>query len=241
MIREKLSPKAAIAYKAAVKKRFAALKEINQFDELMERSIHLEDHKGYLICVSELHADDDIAITRLTKWRLEAVSFRDSFKPTFESTKRWLRKLLLDVPDRILFFILDRRGNPVGHLGFAHCMNDQGLMEVDNVIRGVKNAEPGIMTQSSKALLRWAVQTISPQGFYLSTIDSNAHAIEFYIRMGFKIREKKPLRAIEEDGITKLIPQAKDDKNPPDDFIVFMDYDPPDSADYVTVNPYQKV
>ena len=237
---ETLSPEDALNYQAAVRNQFAALKKIDQFDELIKRSILLEGYKGYLVCVCELHADDDIAIARLTKWRLEAVSFRDSFKPTFDSTKRWLRKLLLDVPDRILFFVLDRHGNPVGHSGFAHCMNDKGLMEVDNVIRGVKNAEPGIMTLSSKALLRWAVDTISPRGFYLSTIESNSHAIEFYIRMGFKAREKKPLRAIEVDGITKLKPQANDDQNPPDDYIVYMDYDPPNSPDYLSVNPHQK-
>jgi len=237
---ETLSPKAAAAYQTAVKKIFAALKKINHFDELLEQSIRLEDRKGYLICVSELYAEDDIAISRLTKWRLEAISFRDSFKPTFESTKKWLRKLLLDVPDRILFFILDRHGNPIGHLGFAHCMNDQGLMEDDNVIRGVKNAEPGIMTISSKALLRWAVESISPRGFHLSTIDSNTHAIEFYLKMGFKVSTKEPLRAIEEDGITKLLPQAEGDKNPPDDYIVYMDYDPPDLPEYVAVEPHRK-
>ena len=236
-----LSPEAADAYQAAVKTQFAALKQINQFDELVARSIRLEDHKGYLLCVSELHADDDIAIVRLTKWRREAVTFRDSFKPTFDSTKRWLRKLVLDVPDRILFFVLDRYGNAIGHLGFAHAMNDQGLMEVDNVIRGVKKVEPGIMTLSSKTLLRWAIQTISPQGFHLNTIDSNTHAIEFYIRMGFKISEKKPLRSIEEDGETKLVPQTEDDKNPPDNYIVCMDYNPPASPDHVVTGPRLKV
>ena len=230
-----LSPEAAAAYQTAVKTQFAALKQINQFDELVARSIRLEDHKGYLLCVSELHADDDIAIARLAKWRREAITFRDSFKPTFDSTKRWLRKLLLDVPDRILFIVLDRYGNAIGHLGFAHAMNDQGLMEVDNVIRGVKDIEPGIMAHSTQVLFRWAVQAFSPQGFHLNTIDSNTHAVQFYIRLGFKISEKQPLRSIEEDGEVKLIPQPADDKNPPDDYIVRMDYDLPDSPDYVAV------
>ncbi len=57
-----LSPEAADVYQAAVKIQFAAMKQIYQFDELVARSIRLEDNKGYLLCVSELHADDDIAI-----------------------------------------------------------------------------------------------------------------------------------------------------------------------------------
>jgi len=235
-----LSPEAAAAYQAAVKTQFAALKKINQFDELVARSIRLEDHKGYLLCVSELHADDDKAIAMLAKWRREAITFRDSFKPTFDSTKRWLRKLVLDVPDRILFFVLDRYGNAVGHLGFAHAINDQGLMEVDNVIRGVKGVEPGIMSLSTQALLRWAVQAISPQGFHLNTLDDNTHAVEFYIRLGFKISEKQPLRSIEKDGESKLVPQSEDDKNPPDNYIVCMDYTLPVSPDNLAVGPRLK-
>ncbi len=235
-----LSPRAADAYQAAVKTQFAALKQINQFEELIARSIRLEDHKGYLLCVSELHADDNIAIARLAKWRREAISFRDSFKPTFDSTRRWLRKLVLDVPDRILFFVLDRHGNAIGHLGFAHAMNDQGLMEVDNVIRGVKDVEPGIMSLSTQALLHWAVQTLSPQGFHLNTLDDNTHAVDFYTRLGFKISEKKPLRSIEEDGVTKLVPQTEDDKNPPDNYVVCMDYIPPASSDDTATGPRLK-
>jgi hypothetical protein len=230
-----LSPASARAYRSAVKTQFAMLKEIDRYDVLVENCIRLNEVKGYLICVSELYAEDNLAITKLTNWRREAISFRDSFKPTFESTKRWLRKLLLDVPDRILFFVLDRHGNQIGHLGFAHCMNDQGLMEVDNVIRGIKEVEPGIMALSSKALMQWAVETISPCGFHLSTIESNSHAIDFYKRLGFKIRSKTPLRAFEEDGITKLKPRTNEDDNPPDDQIVYMDYDPPDSAEYIRV------
>jgi len=114
-------------------------------------------------------------------------------------------------------------------------------MEVDNVIRGVKGVEPGIMALSTQVLFRWAVQAFSPQGFHLNTIDSNTHAVQFYIRMGFKISEKKPLRSIEEDGEVKLIPQPADDKNPPDDYIVCMDYALPASPDNIVTGPRQRV
>lgn len=211
-------------YQAAIIKEFAAQKQINQFDDLVAHSIRLEDHRGYLISVSELHSDDVDMITLLAKWRSEATTFHDGFKVTFDSTKNWLRKLLLDIPDRILFLVLDRHGKPIGHLGFANALNDQGVMEVDNVIRGVHGAEPGLMSFGIQALLRWATQTISPQGFYLKTLEDNFHAIDFYIKLGFKVSGKLPLRRVEKDGVIKFVPQAEDDKGFPDNQYVCMRY-----------------
>jgi RimJ/RimL family protein N-acetyltransferase len=236
MSTNRLSPEAFSRYQAAVVKEFAGQKQINQFDELVARSIRLEDHKGYLMSVSELHADDVDMITMLAKWRSEATTFHDGFKVTFDGTKNWLRKLLLDIPDRILFLVLNRYGKPIGHLGFANAMNDQGLMEVDNVIRGVHGAEPGLMSLSIQALLRWAVQTISPQGFHLKTLEDNVHAIGFYDKLGFKFSGKLPLRRVEKDGVIKFVPQSEDDKGLPDKQYVCMDYDPQSAAQASTPN-----
>ena len=223
-------------YQAVVIKEFAGQKQIDKFDELVARSIRLDDHKGYLICVSELHADDVDMITTLAKWRSEATTFHDGFKVTFEGTKSWLRKLLLDIPDRILFIVLDRHGKPIGHLGFANSLNDQGLMEVDNVIRGVQGAEPGLMSLSIQALLRWAIQNISPHGFHLKTLEDNTHAIGFYTKLGFNISGKLPLRRVEKDGVIKFEPQAEDDKGLPDKQYVCMSYDPLSAKQVPTTN-----
>jgi hypothetical protein len=222
-----LNPKDSSIYQSTVRTQFAALKQISQFDELVSRSIRFPDHKGYLVCVSELHADDDQLITLLTKWRGEATTYQDSFKPTFESTKNWLRKLLLNIPDRILFLVLDRYGHAIGHLGYANALNDQGLMEIDNVIRGVHNIEPGIMALSMQVLIEWANKTISPQGIHLKTLEDNIHAIKFYENLNFTVSGKLPLRKIEKDGIIKYIARSKGDSNPPDKNYVCMQYNAP--------------
>jgi perosamine synthetase len=212
------------AYQLTVKNVFNSLKQIKDFDEVVSRSIRLPDRKGYLVCVSELHADDDQVITLLTKWRGEATAYRDSFKPTFESTKNWLRKLLLDVPDRILFLVLDRHGHAIGHLGFANALNDQGLMEIDNVIRGVHNIESGIMSLSMQVLIEWANKTFLPQGIHLRTLEDNVHAIKFYENLNFTLTGKLPLRKIEKDGMIKYITRPEGDTNPPDKNYVCMQY-----------------
>lgn len=209
-------------YQARVRSEFASLKSIDRFDELVSRSIRLENNKGYLLCVSELHTSDELLITLLAKWRAEATTFHNKFNVTFESTERWLRKLLLDVPDRILFLVLNRYGHPIGHMGFANAMNNDGLMEFDNVIRGVLACDPGLMGLATKALLIWADNTFKPQGFYLRTLDDNEHAICFYEKIGFTVDGKQPLRRTESNGEINHVPLADGDMNPPDRYFTRM-------------------
>jgi len=180
---------------------------------------------GYLVCVSELHTDDDDTIKNLAQWRMEATTFHNKFNVTLDGTKRWLRKLLLDVPDRILFLVLNRYGHAVGHMGLAHALNEECLMELDNVIRGVSVGDPGIMSVATQALLDWADKTIAPKGFHLRTLEDNIHAIRFYEKLGFQTYGKQPLRRIESNGEINHVPLTEDDKNDPDKYFVCMKYD----------------
>jgi RimJ/RimL family protein N-acetyltransferase len=205
---------------------FSAFKSINSFDESVAHSIRLADDKGYLLCVSELHANDELLIILLAQWRTEVTTFHNKFNVTIESTKHWLRKLLLDVPDRILFLVLNRFGHPVGHMGFTSALNDECLMEFDNVIRGVSGQDPGLMGAATKSLLIWANNTFKPKGFHLRTLDDNEHAIRFYSKLGFEIDGKQPLRRIESNGDVNHLPITEGDTSPPDRYFTCMRLDP---------------
>jgi perosamine synthetase len=98
------------------------------------------------------------------------------------------------VPDRILFLVVDRRGNVVGHAGFNGCCNDDAAMELDNIVRGVDDAEPGILSNAIRCLMRWARTTMNVEGFFLRVFDDNAHAITFYERNGFTSDTKIALK-----------------------------------------------
>ena len=210
-------------YQKRIRTEFAAIKSIIRYDDLISRSIRLKDDNGYLLCVCELHYHDDEAIKLFAKWREEAVTFHNKFTVTFDSTKRWARKLLLDVPDRILFLVVDRYGHPIGHMGFANTLNKEGYMEFDNVVRGVQKIQPGIMAQATHAILEWAQVTFEPCGFYLRTLDSNLHAIQFYERLGFcRVGQEGLRRVNSEDGFNH-IPIPVGDTNPPDRYFVRMD------------------
>src|SRR5205807_2084271 len=87
--------------------------------------------------------DEDL-VARLACWRRESASaFPSRFAVTDAGTARWLRDRVLDVDDRLLFLVVDRRGHAVGHLGLANAVNDDAAMELDNVVRGVPVAAAG--------------------------------------------------------------------------------------------------
>ena len=215
-----------LTFQALILSEIASLKAIERFDELMVRSIRLNDNKGYLVCVSELHSNDKVIIELFAKWRVGATTFHSKFNVTFESTKRWLRNLLLDVPDRILFLVLNCQGYPVGHMGFANVINEECSMEIDNVIRGELNQDAGLMSVAMTALVNWAHDNFSPQRIYLRTLDNNDRAICFYTKLGFKITGKQPLRRIEKCGDYNHIPLVEGDTIPPDRYFICMDIYP---------------
>lgn len=176
-------------YQERVKNVFVELKQINRFDELIAQSICIDDNGGYLICISELYANCDEVVTLLAKWRREATALHDQFEVTFEGTKKWLRELVLDVPDRILFLVTDKCGLAIGHMGFAHAFNED--LEFDLVVRGVHSVAPGIMSLAARALFNWANQTIEPKNIYVQVLEGNIHAVQFYTRLGFEFESKE--------------------------------------------------
>jgi RimJ/RimL family protein N-acetyltransferase len=209
-------PADAAEYRRTVRREFAALKAIDRYDELVAKSLRLRDGQGYLLCVSELFAGDGDAVETLARFRAGVTTFPGTFRVTAEGTNRWLRAGLLDVPDRILFFVLGRAGQVVGHLGFAHADNAERLMELDNVIRGVAAAQPGLMSAAAERLIEWAAATFAPAGFRLRVLEGNDHAIRFYERLGFARDGLEPLRRQESDGETRYVPVPPGDAAPPD-------------------------
>jgi perosamine synthetase len=214
-------------YNQAIRKNFYFLKQTSRLDELFSRSIPLEDGKGFLVPICELYIKDDEIIAKLAKWRAEnAFAYPTQFPVTMSGTKFWLRSKLLDVEDRILFLVLDKFGNIIGHLGFANAINDRRDIEIDNVIRGVKDVQPGIMTSAMKTLMDWAEETIGPDTIYLRVMNDNHHAIEFYRKLGFVDNQLIPLRRYEDDERIEYRTLTEDDHNEPDKYFLRMKYVP---------------
>jgi perosamine synthetase len=205
------------ALTAAVRREFAFLKGTTTLSQLATRSIPLAADCGALVPVCELHTDDDALIARLSRWRSKnAFAFPTRFPVTDEGTRRWLRNALLDVDDRILFLVCERHGHPVGHLGFAAAATGDGSMEVDNVVRGERGVQPGLMSAALAGLVDWAEEMFLPTRIHLRVFADNTHAIDFYRRNGFVAMGTAPLRRHVDGDRESFAPLAPGDTAPAD-------------------------
>ena len=224
--------RATETYKQGVRKNFSFLKQTVQLDDLFAKSIPLADNMGFLLPVCELHTTDTALIEQLAQWRAEnAFAYPSQFPVTISGTVSWLRSRLLDVEDRLLFLVLDKHGHAVGHLGYASSINDHGEMEIDNVVRGNKSAQPGIMALAMEAVLNWAEEMIGPQQIFLRVFSDNAHAIEFYRKLGFRDDALLPLRKHVEGDAVYYRPLPTDDYSQPDKQFLRMVYAPQRAVD----------
>ena len=186
---------------------FAAIKRGSQ-----PFTLTLPDGAGQLVPVTERHDGDAALLAEFSRWRDEnAFAFPTQFAVTLDGTSRWLRKGLLDVPDRLLFLVQAADETFVGHLGFANCSEVAGVLEIDNVVRGVKHGAPGIMAAAMQRLTDWAQRDFSPREVFLRVFADNTHAVRFYERCGYVFDTLLPLRRSEDAGrITFATPAAAD-------------------------------
>ena len=168
-------------YDRAIRKEFAFLKSTDSIAHLHAHSVVIGDGDALLVPVCELHADDEQLIGTLSAWRRENhFAFPTQFPVTDEGTKRWLRTAVLGVADRLLFLVCDRHGRPVGHLGYANALAGDRQMEIDNVVRGDKGVQPGLMSAALDALVAWGQEMFGPQEIHLRVFSDNERAVSFY-------------------------------------------------------------
>jgi perosamine synthetase len=215
-------------HREAVTAELAFMKSAATLEELVARSVPLAGGAGMLVPVCELHAADERLIDTLGRWReRSAFAFPTRFPVTREGTARWLRSGVLDVPDRILFLVQDRFGHTVGHLGFAGAGGDERALEVDNVVRGEPDVQPGLMGAALTGLLEWAQDCFRPDRIHLRVFADNDHAIAFYGRHGFHETARTPLRREEDGDVVRYVPAD----GPADRWFVCMDWSPASTAE----------
>ena len=204
---------------------FSKLKKIKNYDQLVENSIKIDGFNSSLICASDFYKNNKKIIDLLSNWRRDADTFHNKFSVTSEGTEKWYQELLLNVDDRILFFIT--HGNSfIGHLGFANLSVDDSScsIELDNVIRGVKNIYPGLMSAACNALMNFAFEKLHMQKVILKTLLSNDHAINFYKNIGYKEYDRLPLKKVKDRlNFDHKIININDKMIHPDDYFVCME------------------
>lgn len=220
-------------YDRAIRKEFSFLKSTDSIAHLHAHSIVIADGDGLLVPLCELHADDAALIATLSEWRREnSRAFPTQFPVTVEGTRRWLRAGVLGVEDRLLFLVCDRHGRPVGHLGFANALAGDCQIEIDNVVRGDKEAQPALMSAAMQALVAWGEEMFGPREIHLRVFEDNEHAVTFYERLGFVRVGAIALRCEERPGgVVAFVPIA--DGREADRWFLRMTYVPaPSAADH---------
>jgi perosamine synthetase len=211
-------------FRVAVRDELAFMKAATTLEELVARSIPLAAGAGMLVPICELHAEDERLIATLARWREEnAFAFPTQFQVTHSGTATWLRREVLDVPDRILFLVQDRFGHTAGHLGFASAFSGDRSLEVDNVVRGEKAVQPGLMGAALQGLVAWAEDCFRPARIHLRVFADNDHAIGFYRRAGFCDGVRTPLRREVDGDAVRYVPSRG---GPADRWFLGMEWAP---------------
>lgn len=184
-------------FKTNLRRLLASLKNSENISEAIIKGIDIPELDAKLIPISRFMENDEIIINELSNWRKEnEFAYPAQFDITYEGTKKWLKNAVIDNDDRILFFIIDKLGNRIGHIGFANCNSDKSELEIDNVLRGSKTYDKGIMTLALKAIIDWAESILLVKRITLKVLSDNDHAIEFYKKNNFKEIDRLPLKKV---------------------------------------------
>ena len=149
---------------------------------------------GKLIPITISDLNDDKKITLLQNWRSDNQhAFPSQFKVTFEGTKEWINKQLLQKKDRILFFVADEDGKLIGHVGLFRIDYQKKICELDNIIRG-ESSTKGLMTMACQRLIEFAKTNLQISKIYLRVFSDNEPALKLYHNIGFEEVIRVPLR-----------------------------------------------
>lgn len=166
---------------------FQFLKSADSQEALLSRSIPFpvgpfSTHGLLPVCKVDL--DNSESVLQLLNWRSSNLhAFAQGTEPTKEGTKNWLSNLVLENPDRILFWVFDRHGIRLGHLGIW--VRENATVELDNVIKSPDCSKKGLFSTAVKVLGSWANEILGINHMKLRVLEDNTHATEFYKKLGF--------------------------------------------------------
>lgn len=159
-------------------------------------------------------AIDNTSIIRLlARWRSEnMVGFPREETISIDGTRDWIRKQLIEREDRILFLLMDSNHRLVAHAGFSNINFESSICEFDNIIKGEKNTEKGLMMRACSVLIYWAYDMLKIRSLWVKCFYDNFPAVALYHRLGFKPCQLEPIRKIQADACTRWIDAAVNER-----------------------------
>lgn len=150
---------------------------------------------------------NQVELQMLTDWRTASGEwFTTQFPATVDGTREWIRNLILQADDRILFFIDDEELNPIGQIGLLHYDEEKKQCEFDNLLRGSKGKFRINIIYALLTLGEWSINTLDMQTGYLNVLADNLRAIHIYEKIGFQEVERVPLIKVIDGDVTRWVP-----------------------------------
>jgi len=189
------------------------LQDVSSIQDLVAKSYPFTSHaKNFsLVPFSKFDLDSEFSIELLANWRNESIFAYPTRSPiTTDGTKNWVEKAVLANPNRLLFWIVDSTLARIGHIGVVVDPTDNKF-EIDNVLRGIKGDNPGLMSNALSKIEFIVEEEFSIEGIFLRVLESNKHALEFYVAHGYTDIGREDLMW-EHSGLeSHLVPGGKKD------------------------------
>ncbi len=199
-------PHGYLEFRDRVESKIQEYKNSPQLSIDLKKDGKLIGHLKPVTQESLANADD---IKLLAKWRDAAQdAFPAQFKVTEEGTKTWTDRAVLQVKDRVLFWVTDTTGKRLGHVGLFRFNFTDRFCELDNIVRG-EAGSPGIMEAACSALIDLCKNDLSQKDIYLRVFSNNPRAIGLYERLGMKEIQRSPLRKIVQGTTVKWLDVIK--------------------------------
>ncbi|MDC1318149.1 GNAT family N-acetyltransferase [Candidatus Thioglobus sp.] len=181
-----------------------ALKVINLEKRYDKKRVKKYVKEGVILSpITKNDLENDKKIILLKEWREKNLdAFPTSSRITEEGTFRWLKNLVLDREDRLMFFVKDIFGETIGHVGISSFDYQNKTCEVDNIVRGKISLQKNAMKYAMQGLLCWIDENISPEFIYLRVFNDNTNAINLYDKLGFQLDALHRIKKVE--NINKL-------------------------------------
>lgn len=157
-------------------------------------------HIGSLVAVSHATLAQNNVIDAFTRWRTTyGRFFLTQFTPTPERTRNWVKAILAD--ERRMLFTIHSGDSLVGHYGFRDL--HEGSAELDNLLRGERGGNPGLMQATVLALSRWLFARLDVHTVFGNILADNPFALKLHTDAGFTLGDKRPLTLVQGEKETR--------------------------------------
>lgn len=183
------------------------LKKTDSFKELILKaaSFNLNQKVFYLVPMTTLDLTTDSNVELIKTWReANQFAYPTRFNVTLVGTRRWLENAVYGNDLRMLFWITDSNFAKFGHIGVL-ISEDGTSIEVDNVLRG-ESGNPGLVSSAMRVLENLVQEEFSLEEINLRVLESNHRAVDFYLKLGYKVVNVTPLIESKIGDFTNLIP-----------------------------------